>query len=96
MSKLIVGQRMMSNMRDTAFIEGNKTSAVAVFIEDVNEDLVDVKFYCLYSDCIEGVDLTNAKWWPAYSFSPDYDTCCDSCGSPIHVVTSDEEEDEDE
>lgn len=35
-----------------AFVNGNQSSAVAVFDEDERGDLIDIRFYCL--DCAIG------------------------------------------
>ena len=71
-------------MTSPAYVQGNERQAIAVFIEDRRGDLVDIEFYCRFDQCGEGIDLSDCLPYPAYDFSPDYDTCCNECGQLIN------------
>ena len=70
---------------DAALVNGNQTRAQATFIEDSHGDLVDIEFYCI--DCRDFF-YEEALLWPAYDFSPDYDTCCSNCGITINQASA--------
>lgn len=72
-------------MTEPAIVHGNERTAIAVFREDERGNLVDIDFYCYTAnDCADfRTETQSALRWPAYSFSPDYDTCCSDCGAII-------------
>lgn len=61
---------------EPAEVNGSERPAVVFFIEDANEDLVDIEYSCL--DCT-GI---TAFWWPAFDFG-DQDIHCRNCGTLI-------------
>ena len=53
------------------------TSAIVVFVEAQNGDLVDEVYYCLEHDPFDADG--KALWWPDYSWPADYDVFCATC-----------------
>lgn len=68
--------------REPARVQGSETSAIAFFVTDQRGDLVDVEFVC--ADCQRVAESIVALPWPAFEFSPDYDTCCRECGAIVN------------
>ncbi len=73
-------------MTNPAIVHGNKSNAVAVFEEDSRGDLVDIHFFCLA--CVAATTYDAAQLWPAYDFSPDYDSSCTCCGKLIEKAAA--------
>jgi hypothetical protein len=67
-----------------ARVTGSEQRAMAEFIEDSRGDLIDMRYWCL--DCADEDLYAVAYLWPAYDFSPDYDTHCEGCKALINVA----------
>ncbi len=70
-----------------AYVKGNASDGIAVFIEDARGDLVDIEYYCGYGQCgrgaTEGLEILN---WPAYQWPDGYSVYCAECGDPINII----------
>lgn len=73
-------------MTDPAVVTGNVRGGVAVFIEAENGDLVDILYLCS-TDAVNDPRADGAKYWPAFDWSPDYDSCCDTCGAVVNKAS---------
>ncbi len=71
-------------LTDPARVQGAQRSAIARFVEDDNGDLIDIEFEC--SDHMGLDDFYAILPWPAYDFSTDYDTRCNTCRSLINGI----------
>lgn len=72
-----------------AIVQGSEQSAYAVFVTDNGGNLVDILYYCRYSDCSDDQDVGDALPWPAFDFG-DSGAYCDACHEMIDEPTRSE------